>query len=223
MKSQYEFNLQFQDDRDYYLKHLDFLNWYRYYFIIREIIDFKPKQILEIGVGSGLVKNCLQPIVEEYTVMDVNKKLEPDILADVREKKKELEQRFDCVIVADVLEHIPFDDVEMSLCNVYSYLKDGGKALITIPHRRSHFLIMTPTYKLNVITVPTGFLSPGAFYRRFIKRKIWIDPSHLWEIGDGRIKRADVELSYKKVGFSLEKFHKLLYVDFWVLKKNKGL
>lgn len=220
MKTGYDFNSQFHLDKEYYLKKLDFLGWYRHFFAIREVIDFQPRAILEIGAGSEIVKNCLQPAAEKYRVMDVNAKLEPDILADVREFRSELREGFDCAIASDVLEHIPFPDFATACVNLFAYLVPGGKALITMPHRRSHFLFMTPIEKPHVLTVPTGFLSPGAFYRRFIKRKIWIDPDHCWEIGDGRIKKADVELSFRKVGFSIEKFKKLLYVDFWVLSKH---
>ena len=62
-----------------------------------------------------------------------------------------------------------------------------------------------------------GFLSFGSFYRRFIKRKIWIDPYHCWEIGDGHVRRADVELIFRDAGFAISKFEKLLWVDYWVL------
>jgi len=219
-RQHHNFNAQFQLDRESYLERLDFLDWYRYFFIVRKVIDFRPRAILEIGTGSEIIKRCLQPLAEKYQVMDINVKLEPDILADVREFRAELKEGFDCAIACDVLEHIPFADFRVACTNLFNYLLPGGTALITIPHRRSHFLFMTPRQKPHVFTVPTGFLSPGAFYRRFIRRKIWIDPNHCWEIGDGKIKRSDVESSFKKAGFTTEKYIKLLYVDFWVLKKQ---
>lgn len=217
------FDSQFYLEKDYFLKQLDFLNWYRYFFIIKDAINFMPNTILEIGVGSGIVKSCLQPIVKKYTVLDINPKLQPDIMADLRDYQVILENKFDCIIAADVLEHMPFSDLKINLKNIYNYLKNEGKALITIPHRRSHFLFMTPRQIPHVITVPTGFLSPGAFYRRFIKRRIWIDPDHCWEIGDGKVRRSDVEKTFKRVGFCIEKFEKLLYVDYWVLGKDEHL
>lgn len=219
MDSPYDFNAQFSLDRDYYLKRLDFLGWYRHFYVVREVLNFQPRTILEIGAGHELVKNCLQPLVEKYQVMDVNSNLGPDILADVREYRSELKECFGCIIATDVLEHIPFSDFETACTNLFAYLEPSGKALITIPHRRSHFLFMTPTQKPHVFTVPTGFLSLGAFYRRFIKRKIWIDPDHCWEIGDGKINKRDVEVSFRKAGFNIERSKKLLYVDFWVLKR----
>jgi hypothetical protein len=53
-----------------------------------------------------------------------------------------------------------------------------------------------------------------AVYRRFIKRKIWIDPHHCWEIGDGRIKKKDIENLLVDCGFIISLFKKLLYVDY---------
>lgn len=215
-----KFDEQFKWNRGVWLSDLDFLNWYRYFFIIKEIINISPANVLEIGTGSGIVKSCLQPNVAKYTTLDISSNLAPDIVGDVRDFHKELEDKFECAIVADVLEHIPFADIEKSLNNINSYLRDKGKLIVTIPHRRSNFLFMSPTYKPHVFTVPTGFLSFGAFYRRFIKRKIWIDPYHCWEMGDGRIKRKHVESAFFKAGFIVDRFQKLLYVDFWVLRKT---
>lgn len=213
------FEEQFRLTQTYYLKQLDFLNWFRYFYIIKEAIDFGAQRILEVGSGSGIVRNCLRPLVERYVVLDINPELRPDVLADVRVHQPQLRQQFDCVIMADVLEHLPFSDMSRTLEHVSSYLTDPGEVIVTIPHRRSHFLFMTPAQQPRVITVPTGFLSLGAFYRRFIKRKIWIDPHHRWEIGDGTIERGDVESVFRTVGFRAKVFRKLLYVDFWVLAK----
>jgi SAM-dependent methyltransferase len=214
-----DFNKQFTLSRDYYLQQLDFLNWFRYYHLIKDVMRLGVTEILEIGSGSGVVRNCLKPLVRDYRVLDINPNLAPDILADVRVPQVELNGRSDCVIVADVLEHLPFPDLEAACANLFAYLKPGGYALITIPHRQSNFLFMTPTQVPHVFAVPTGFLSPGAFWRRFIKRRIWIDPNHCWEIGDGRIKVRDVEDRFRGCGFEIEKFAKLLYVDYWVLQK----
>jgi 2-polyprenyl-3-methyl-5-hydroxy-6-metoxy-1,4-benzoquinol methylase len=221
MLEESEFEKQFHLEQDYYLRQLDFLNWYRFFFIVKEVIDLMPNDVLEIGTGSGIVKNCLQPLVKNYVVLDVNPRLKPEVVGDVRVYQDGLENNYDCVIIADVLEHLPFSDFEKSLRHIYSYLKKGGKLLVTIPHRRSHFLFMTPL-KTDpwVFTVPTGFLSLAGFYRRFIKRKIWIDPHHCWEIGDGSIKKVDVERLFRRSCFIIDKFRKLLYVDFWVLEKE---
>ena len=214
------FNGQFDLGRKDHLKVLDFVNWYRFFYIIREVIDLEPAAILEIGEGSGIVRNCVSFLVKEYKTLDINKKLNPDFLSDLRDFKNEIKEKFQCVIAADILEHLPFSDLEKSVRNIYDYVSKGGRAIITIPHRRSHFLFMVPDYKPHVVTIPTGFLTPVSFYQRFIKRIISIDAHHCWEIGDGRIKRSDVESAFRKTGFKINKFRKLLYVDFWVLEKG---
>lgn len=211
---------QFQLTRNYYLNNLDFLNWYRYFAIIKAVLTLKPSTILELGVGDGLLKNSLEPLIQSYKVLDINPRLNPDFLSDVRKFIADLKESTDLIIAADIFEHLPFNDLDGAIGNVFRYLKPGGSALVAIPHRASYFLFMTPTQKPRVIAVPTGFLSWGAFYRRFIKRKIWIDPFHCWEIGDGKIRRSDVEKVFTKNGFMISKSEKLLYVDFWILEKT---
>ncbi|HEY4523537.1 MAG TPA: methyltransferase domain-containing protein [Candidatus Paceibacterota bacterium] len=202
-----------------FLNKLDFLNWYRFFFILKELARLEPKYVLEVGPGEGTIKRVFKPFVEKYAVMDVNAKLTPDFSGDVRTRFKEAEAKFDCIIAADILEHIPFTDMALAAENLFSYLIPNSHALITIPHRASNFLYMTPAQVPHILRIPTGFLSPGSFYRRFIKRKIWIDPDHQWEIGDGHHTIADVEKVFAAAGFKIEKREALLYVDFWVLKK----
>lgn len=219
---EWRFETQFELSRQQYLNKIDFLNWFRYFHLLKDVVRLQPESLLEVGPGEGLLKNCLQPLVKSYRTLDLNARLLPDVVTDVRDFRPELLASADCVIAADVLEHLPFSDLERVMTNLWSYLKEDGNALITIPHRRSNFLFMTPTQVPHVLTVPTGFLSPGSFYRRFIKRKIWIDPDHCWEIGDGTIEITDVERVFQGVGFTITKFQKLLYVDYWVLNKARG-
>jgi SAM-dependent methyltransferase len=223
MKNKIDFNSQFSLDYGYFLNKLDLVDWLRYFFIIRTILDLKLKEILEIGAGNEVVKNCLQKFVNVYKVMDIKEKLKPDVLAYLREFKPELKEKFDCVVCDEVLEHMPFEDLEKNLTNIYNYLRNSGKAIITIPHRRARILIITPLsyFKPLIITLPFWIKSSlKSFYQQVIKKKVWIDPHHCWEIGDGKINLKDVEEVMKRVGFKIDKFFKLLYSDFRVLSKN---
>jgi cyclopropane fatty-acyl-phospholipid synthase-like methyltransferase len=157
--------------------------------------------------------------------MDINPKLDPDILSDLREFKPGLEGSFDQIICADVLEHMPFDDLEKNLRNIHAYLAAAGKAIITIPHRGIQFMFINSfsPWEPFMFGLPAGFcFTPRAFYSRFIKKEIWKDPTHCWEIGDGRIKRRDVQSVIKRVGFNIHKLKRLLYVDLWVLEKERN-
>lgn len=215
----YDKTKQFRLEVSDFLKKLDMVNWYRYFFLANEIVKSESKTILEIGPGEGTLQRLFTPLTEFYETMDVNEKLSPTYQNDVRVRREGIDGRFDCVIAADILEHIPFGDLVTALRNLGGYAKSDGKILITIPHRASYFLFMSPTNVPHVFRIPTGFLSPGAFYRRFIKRKIWIDPDHQWEIGDGTHSIADVEQAIREAGLSIEARKTLFYVDFWILKK----
>jgi len=208
-----QFRLQISD----FLDKLDFVDWYRYFFIIKEVHRIKPNRVLEVGEGGGIIRRVTQEYTDQYDTLDVNTNLSPTYISDVRKKIEGISELYDCIIAADILEHIPFEDLVTALRNLGSYVKPGGTILITIPHRASYFLFMSPTNVPHVFRIPTGFLSPGAFYRRFIKRKIWIDPDHQWEIGDGIHSIADVERVIRETGLSIEARKTLFYVDFWIL------
>ena len=217
------FDSQFSKDFDSLLRRMDLSSWFRYYFIIKKVLEFKSESVLEIGIGDKIVKNCLKESVDNYMTMDINQKLNPDILSDLRNFHSEIKEKFDCVICSEVLEHIPFEDIEKNLSNIFSYLKKDGKAVLTLPHRRARLMTITPLsyQKPVIITLPSWFKSsPGLFYRRFFKKEIWIDPEHCWEIGDGKIKIKDVEESFSKAGFKIKEFKKLLHVDLWILEKQ---
>ncbi|MDP3956537.1 MAG: methyltransferase domain-containing protein [bacterium] len=201
-----------------FLKKLDFLNWYRFFFILKELARLEPKTILEVGPGEGTIKRVFQPFVERYAVIDVNSKLAPDFLGDIRTTFKEAEGKFECLIAADILEHIPFEDLPKAAQNIFSYLTPGGYALVTIPHR-AWFLFWMGwlTYTHHVWRAPEWLRNLTQRARG--RRENPIDPDHEWEIGDGRHSIEDVEKVFKDASFKIEKRVGLLYVDFWVLKK----
>ena len=114
---------QFKLSRKYYLQQLDCLNWFRYYCLVKNVIRLGGKNILEIGTGSGLVNTYLEPIVNNYKVLDINPNLYPDFLDDIRIYNKKLKNKFDIIIAADVLEYMPFGDLPKAIENIFSYLK----------------------------------------------------------------------------------------------------
>ena len=211
-KVKHNFEDQFHWSREFWLQSTDFLNWHRFFALTKAILDIKPKSMLEIGEGSAVLRRIIEPMVDKYETMDINEKLKPTYLNDVRILNQGLTEKFECVIAADILEHIPFEDLGKAFKNLPSYLKSGGQALITIPHRSHYFFWMTSLdHKLHLWRYPT--------LKKLLFGKSSIDPNHCWEIGDGKHGVKDVEEIMKRAGFSIEKRQKLLYVDFWTLKK----
>lgn len=146
-----------------FLAKLDLINWFHYAGIIKELTEIKPKTVLETGPGEGVIKNVMREFVEKYDTIDVNPKLSPTYQSDFRNFIAAARGKYDCVIAADILEHIPFKDLEIALKNLNAYLKPSGKALITIPHRLHYFLFMTSLFghKPFVLRFPT-LKNPGA-------------------------------------------------------------
>lgn len=103
--------------------------------------DFsQPKSVLEIGCGNGLVRRQLEvfsawetdgaDINHEALKLNVNLKGKT-YLYNIHERKEELKDKYDVVILFDVLEHIP-DTTEFLESCLY-HLKPGGMLYINVP------------------------------------------------------------------------------------------
>lgn len=214
-----EFDKQFEISQRKYISDLDFFTWTRHFYLIRDLIKNVSGDIFEVGTGDGVVRRSVKPFVKTYTVLDLNSELNPDIHGDLRVFRKELIEKFDAALATEVLEHIPFADFNLCVNNLHSYLKPGGKLFLTLPHRKGHMLIVTPKQRMIRWRFPIGMTSLSEAYNRFVRRKIWIDPNHHWEIGDGIIGEKNIEIILKEK-YLIESFIKLPYCDYWILQKK---
>ena len=71
-------------------------------------------RIAEIGVGNGTVAAVLAARGFDVTTIDFDEALDPDIVADVRDLPV-ADDAFETVLAAEVLEHIPWDDLPRAL------------------------------------------------------------------------------------------------------------
>lgn len=219
MKNSEDFKKQFSISQKSYLTELDFFTWTRHFHIIKSILKISQGNVFEVGTGDGVVRRCITPFVESYTVLDINPMLQPDVLGDIRKFLPNLAEKFDAAIATEVLEHLPFSDFQHCLANLFSYLRPGGYLLLTLPHRKGHMLVVSPRQRLWKIRFPTGLTSLSEAYNRFIRRKIWIDPHHHWEIGDGSIHRSHIDHKILQQGWDINNFEHLPYCDYWLLQK----
>lgn len=204
-------------DADFYIN-FNFTDWYRYYYVIRNIIDERPKKILEIGIGNKIIQKCTHDLVDRYETMDVNPLLSPNIVNDIREHDEKLDEVFDYLICLECLEHIPFEDFNRSLQNTYAYLQRDGKMIISLPHRRITTVLISPRhYNIHTFTLPIWLL-PRQLLLKIRKGKVWIDPNHQWEIGND-VSVNDVEKEFTSVGYKIEDVKKLMGIDMWTLRK----
>jgi SAM-dependent methyltransferase len=215
------FDEQFSVPREHYLNNLDMVTWLRHFHVIRDLLATKG-DVLEVGTGDGVVRRCTEPYLASYRVLDINPNLDPELLGDIRDTHPGINDAFDTIVATEVMEHLPFDDMPTCLGNLWAWLRPGGRALVSLPHRKNSIAVLSPRQKLHTFRFPNGSISPSEFYNRFVRRRIWIDPNHLWEIGDGYVKREDVEHRFADAGFLQIKRTKLPYSDYWILLKSRS-
>jgi SAM-dependent methyltransferase len=213
------FASQYALTQQQYLADIDFYTWTRHFHVVKDLCARVHGDVLEVGTGDGVVKRCTQPFMRSYTVFDINEKLQPDVLGNLLEPQPLLAARFDAVVCTEVLEHIAFDSLPHCLAQLASFLRPDGLLFLTLPHRKGHMLVVTPRQTLLKWRFPVGLTSLGEAYNRFVRRRIWIDPHHCWEIGDGRVTRAMVEQRLSECGMRNERFTQLPYCDYWVLRQ----
>lgn len=212
------FEDQYQLDRRDYLAHLDFYTWTRHFHVFKDIGALVTGDLLEVGTGDGVVRRCAEPFVRSTTVMDINPQLQPDVLGNLLDPQPALAGRFDAVVCTEVLEHIPHAQFPLCLSHLRSFLRPGGLLFLTLPHRKGHMLVVTPRQRLLKWRFPVGLTSLSEAYNRFVRRRIWIDPHHCWEIGDGQVQRAEVDAALADAGLRTRAFQELPYCDYWVLQ-----
>jgi 2-polyprenyl-3-methyl-5-hydroxy-6-metoxy-1,4-benzoquinol methylase len=204
-----EFNTQFTLEKNHYLNNLDFKDWIRYYEILKDLLHFNIQNVLEIGPGSSILKNILKANVSNYTDMDINQNLNPDIVNDVQNYLTQLCDKYDSIIACEVLEHIDYPSVKLTLRNLYLYLKNNGYVFITIPHIRP-FIAISSLLNIN----PRYLLIPK------FRNKRLTDPYHKWEIGRNNITIDMVQQMFIAAGFTIVSHKNIPYHSYWVLKKS---
>ena len=105
--------------------------WVSYWHQIKGILDFNPKEVLIIGKGNGLVSEYLKLVGINIVVLDIDETLKPDIVASVL-KMPFVENEFDAVLGAEVLEHLPYNEFNKALSEIKRVAKIG--AVISLPH-----------------------------------------------------------------------------------------
>ncbi len=93
-------------------------------------------KILEIGKGNGFYSDYMKKLGYQVTTCDFDKDLNPDVVADIR-KLPFLDNSFDLVTAFEVLEHLPFAEVEVALSELKRV--SNGKVLISVPYKSTYF------------------------------------------------------------------------------------
>lgn len=152
-----------------FLKYNHINRWNSFYYQIKEILNLNPKTVLEIGLGSGILKGILIKEGIEYYSGDFNKELNPDFLIDV--KKMDLKKKFDLVVAFQVLEHLEYKYFTKSIENMLKHT--NKKVIISLPY-------FGPYLDIRLKLFP--FINLNIFKKFNYPNKLKHD-EHFWEIG----------------------------------------
>lgn len=187
-----KFNIQVPREH-YYKQYDDITRFIHYFYQIDLTKKLNPKTILEIGIGNKTVSNYLKQHGYNVTTCDFDKELEPDYVADIR-KLPFNNDSYDLIIACEVLEHLPWNDVETALEELHRTTKKY--ILISLPY---YCIALETTFKV----FPYGHQT-NLFFRIplfFLKAKF--QGEHYWGIGRRNY-------SIKKIGKTLKKRFKIV-------------
>lgn len=162
----------------------------------------KPKNLLEIGIGNSIITSYFRRHKCDFTTIDIDNKTNPDVIGDVR-KLPFKNNYFDTIIACEVLEHIPWKDLEIAFTELHRV--SSQYVIISVPYSSIDIE--------SIIKVHFGNKKPKRQYFDYLLRiplffkDFSFDGEHYWEMG--------------RKGFSKNKFKKIFKEKFEIIKTTR--
>ncbi len=191
-----EFTAQVQVDKAHYESHTydHKARWLSYWYQLRSISAFNPKKVLEVGPGNGLTASYLKKQGVEVTTLDIDATLNSDIVGSVT-KIPLPNSSVDCVLAAEILEHLPWSEVPGALGEIYRVAKVG--AVISIPDSRR---------TLFYLSLKLPWLPRLDIFRKIQQRdEHKFDGQHYWEMGKRGYSYRTIEKIILASGFNIKR------------------
>lgn len=194
------------------LKYDSKARWTSYWYQIFEVLNTKPKKVLEIGVGNKVVSDYLRKTGVSIKTCDFDASLKPDYVADILDLPLK-DNSYDTILCAEVLEHLPFKSFNLALKELKRVSRD--KIILTLPH-------------FSLTNLYFGFKFIPFLSKKELTKKIdfplehHFTGEHYWEIGKKSYSLSFIKDNIKKTGLMIEKDYYLKenpYHHFFVLQK----
>jgi len=195
-------------------RYLTIRRWTSFWHQIDEVLRTNAKTVLEIGVGTGIVANALRQFGLSVTTFDISPELKPDVIGDILELKRYFPpSSFDCVLCAQVLEHLHFESFKPAVEQIYHTTKNY--AIISLPYHRRYWGIIA---QFNLPLFGGGRLNIRI--PRLIHHEM---NEHKWEVGKSGYPVKKIE-SVLRDYFKIEKrfypFENIRHLFFRLRKKE---
>ncbi len=193
-------------------------SWIAYSNQLRLMMKYNWKTILEIGPGNKIVQNYLQEKKKEVATLDIVKELNPTYVGDVRNIPHLI--KVDAVACFQVLEHIPWEDVEQALKSIYNAV--NRYVFISVPYSalafRFHFIFFSKTIIDKSIHIPI-WLKHNISEEKIQKTQTY----HYWEMGRKGTSYTAFKNKLKKYYRVVEEYqnHNSRFQYYFILEKKK--
>lgn len=148
-------------------------------------------RVLEVGPGNGHVTWLLRSWGLQVDTLDFDPALKPDIVGDVTALPL-ADKSYDCVLAAEVLEHLPWDEFPQALGELRRVCR--GHVVLTLPAPLLGLSLMGNMTWVDAIALHLGL--PHWKRHRF-------DGQHYWEVGKRGTERRVVRRALLQAGFSI--------------------
>jgi SAM-dependent methyltransferase len=170
--------------------------WNSYWHQLLLVRTQKPKTVLEVGVGEGVVARELRNGGISVTTLDIAEDLQPDVIGSVTDIPC-ADASFDMVLAAEILEHISFDDVPKALQELRRIAT--SHVLISLPHPGYVFSLVT---KLPLLPQISFLFQIPFFWKDHV-----FNGEHYWELGKRGYPVSRFVAEAKAAGLTLVKMH----------------
>lgn len=204
-------------NKHYFENYDDLKRWISYFYQINEVKQLKPKNVLEVGIGNKTTSNYLKHNKIKVDTCDFDKTLKPDYVANIWNLPFKNDS-YDVILACEILEHIPWQDINMTLKELHRVSKKY--VIISIPYHGANFEIILKFPLINTL-FKTPFIS--LFFRIphfFMKSKN--KKEHYWEMGEKKYSKRKIKSTFKKYFKILKEVRPILnsYHHFFILAKK---
>lgn len=213
--------MQKQEDKSFYKWHnyVNIPRWCSYWHQINEVTKLEPSTLLIIGPGDNIIKSVLQSNGSSINIktLDIADDLAPDFLGSVSDISKITQEKFDCILCSQVLEHLPWEMFNTCLNELSQ--SSNKYVIISLPQKYLEFSIRLVGFSVEIVKM-NYILSFVKWYKKFISPTYY---GHYWEIG------ATKKTSKTEVASAIGKYFKIMrvfdvkeypYHRFFILEKK---
>jgi len=202
--------------------------WVDFWYQLSYIKQTRPRSILEVGKGSGTLETMLEMRGFEYTSLDIDNELLPDVVGNVLDMPFK-DNSFDTVCAFQVLEHLPFNKFNLCLKEMHRVSKKY--VVISLPYACFYVSLGFQLFYARFLTSVFKLFHLKPFEPSYINlsipffflNKLGLPKSHYWEIGRKNTSLQFIKKQFKKSELNLVgEYDRIFYPyhRYFILKKS---